>query len=240
MAFMRVDADGGAPHNLVVALAPTAAEAWRDLAREFSIDFDGRGTALIDHAHVIPALDRDGAHTAIGVALNTTRAPTHADASVLAADTLRGPPIRYRGIAHALPAQFPLAHAVLSAPPTAYSYDAPESASALESATAVDADLDGAGGPYVAGSAAALVSAFQTFDGARAIWAGSVDLFSDAFAGAESGNEAFVRDVTQWAFQEKAVLRVDSVAHRRTSELAPREQYRVGDEMVRRTSWRID
>jgi len=223
-----------APHNLIVALTPTAAEAWRDFAREFSIDFDARGTSVIDHTAYYPFLD-NGLHNTILVPLSTQKNIVADDepSLILSRATRNGPPILYRGIGHLIPPHFPLAHAILSAPPTAYSYDIPKSSDAAKSAGPVDADLDGTGGPFLSGGRASLVAAFQARNGARVVWSGSVELFSDEFwLAGTTGNEAFALDVTRWAFQEKGALRIDSVFHRRVGEQTSREQYRVNDNLL--------
>lgn len=50
---------------------------------------------------------------------------------------------------------------------------------------------------------------------------------------ARSANSAFVRDITQWAFQEKGVLRVVSATHHRDGETEERSVYRIKDDVVR-------
>ena len=91
------------------------------------------------------------------------------------------------------------------------------------------------GGPLVTGEAAKLVSAFQSRLNSRVVWAGSLDLFSDAFNTAETGNEAFLADLTSWTFGGKSIVRVESARHyagRDTADKVQKEQYRIGEEMV--------
>lgn len=49
---------------------------------------------------------------------------------------------------------------------------------------------------------------------------------------AASGNKAFVKDVTQWAFQEKGVLRVVTASHHLRDTLESKPVYRIKDEVV--------
>jgi oligosaccharyltransferase complex subunit beta len=91
----------------------------------------------------------------------------------------------------------------------------------------------------------ALVSAFQATNNARAVFAGSLDLFSDNFveaavqkygesekAYAKSGNEAFITELTKWAFQEKGVVKIVSVKHHKVSEKEQMSWYRINDNIT--------
>lgn len=48
----------------------------------------------------------------------------------------------------------------------------------------------------------------------------------------ETGNRAFVDDLTKWIFQETGVVRVVSTTHHREGETEPRDQYRKKDNVV--------
>lgn len=49
---------------------------------------------------------------------------------------------------------------------------------------------------------------------------------------ATTGNKAFVKDITQWVFQEKGVLRLVSASHHRAGEDQERDLYRIKDDLV--------
>lgn len=49
----------------------------------------------------------------------------------------------------------------------------------------------------------------------------------------KSGNEAFVKDLSSWTFQESCVLKVNSVVHSKAiGHHDSLDLYRVGDELV--------
>ncbi|ORY45436.1 Dolichyl-diphosphooligosaccharide--protein glycosyltransferase subunit WBP1 [Leucosporidium creatinivorum] len=208
--------------NLLVVLSPDLSEFWRDFAREFDIDFDDRGHLAIDHFTYSPELD-DGSHTTLLIPLADAPTPFISPA------TRAGPPLLYRGTAHAV-GRLPLLTNILHAPSTAYSYEANGEDAPTE-------DL------YLSGSTTGLVSALQAKNNARISFVGSLDLFSDAFASApvstsagsasvRSGNTAFIADLTRWTFGESGLLRVEEIRHARTSDGATADLYRVGDELV--------
>lgn len=218
---------------MLVALSPDASELWKDLAREFSIDFDSKNSILIDHHHFEPSLDTAKTHSVVAV-----QPPARPQDASLGSRPIvsQGAPVLYQGIAHTTPAYFPLATTLLTGSPTSYSYDQP--LDNVEHQPIVESDLDGSNGPALVGQEAKLVSAFQTLTGSRALWSGSLDLFSDDFlqaqvSGKPSGNAAFVKDASQWTFQEEGVLRVDAIRHHLVGDEEQRDQYRVRKELVR-------
>ncbi|KAI8994538.1 Dolichyl-diphosphooligosaccharide--protein glycosyltransferase subunit WBP1 [Pilobolus umbonatus] len=88
-----------------------------------------------------------------------------------------------------------------------------------------------------------LVAAFQARNSARVAVAGSLDLFSDKLMNApvelsesetypKSGNEEFIRQITEWVFQEKSVLKVVNHYHNKKGEFKQNDWYRVKDEVV--------
>lgn len=83
----------------------------------------------------------------------------------------------------------------------------------------------------------AVVAGFQTKSGARVVFTGGVEMFSDKFAkelidGKKSGNAEVAKELSKWAFQESLVLRIDSVEHHREGETEPREHYTTNDDVV--------
>jgi len=96
-----------------------------------------------------------------------------------------------------------------------------------------------------AGGAMGLVTGFQTNVGSRAVFTGSVDLFSNELAkkhlplggsgghiGGAPGNNRWAQDVAGWLFQETLTLRIDNVTHHRAGEDFTPETYTTNDEIV--------
>ena len=142
---------------------------------------------------------------------------------------------------------------IVRAPPESFAADS-------ETDSGADAIVDAAerGGEGLwAGGQMGVVTGFQAIGGARAMWVGGVEVFSDKFAqmeakrcvcddnmlfwgydeiilysGVKSGNEVFVQDIAKWTFQETLVLRIDNTTHHRVGETAPRETYTTNDNIV--------
>lgn len=204
------DEDAAPPHNLLIAIDANATESWRDFAREFSLEFEGRGTSVVDAFRAGPRSE--------GGPIVAVKPTSVASKNILSDETLQGPAVLYRGQSHVIQPDFPLAMPVLSSSVSSYS--------AVSTSFSEDEPV-----PF---SPSSLVTAVQATSGGRILWSGSVDLFSDAFfRDGLSGNEAFVKDVSQWVLAERGVLRVQDVRHRRVGEQESREQYRVKDEWVR-------
>lgn len=143
-----------------MVVSPDLSELWRDFAREFEVEFDDRGTRVIDHYHYDSLMD-DGTHSALVVPLSSTFSP------FVSSGTRVGPPLLLSGIGHTS-GRLPLLHNVLHAEPTAYSFDTSSKTPAED--------------PFMTGSTLGLVSTFQARNNARITFVGSLDLFSDKFA----------------------------------------------------------
>src|SRR4051812_47908963 len=151
--FMK---EGG---NILLAANPSASETIRDLGREFDVEFDDRETAVIDHFAYNAEGDQSD-HTVI-------IADQFGDyAGSIISEDARANPILFRGIAHRA-GTVPLLTKVLLGGPTVYSAE-----------TTAGEPLEDV---FVAGKEVGLVSAFQARNNARAVFAGSLDLFSDKF-----------------------------------------------------------
>ncbi|EPQ30727.1 uncharacterized protein PFL1_01628 [Pseudozyma flocculosa PF-1] len=126
--------DGG---NVLFGLDSDVSELFRDLSREFSVELDERGSALVDHFGFDRRLDA-GNHTT--VLLGPARSqhlpnsvdlpaggivPNSAVFSQQTLDLARTQPILYRGVAHRLGAN-PLAFPLLVPSATSYSSEVPE------------------------------------------------------------------------------------------------------------------
>ncbi|KAM0754052.1 Dolichyl-diphosphooligosaccharide-protein glycosyltransferase 48kDa subunit [Meredithblackwellia eburnea MCA 4105] len=207
--------------NVLIALDHNLSEFWRDFAREFDIDFDDRGSQLIDHFHYDQAQDEqlDNSHSTIIVSSKHSPAPFVSTAS---------PPILYRGVGHQA-GRLPLLTNVLHANPTSYSFE-------------TNPDQPPTEDPFLLGSTIGLVSSVQARNNARVTFAGSLDLFSDRFAEAsvtdvdgtqypKSGNAPFLKDITNWTFQRSGVLKVESTKLSRAKDGQSLPLYRVRDEL---------
>ena len=198
------------------------------LATEFSLILPPPGTPVISH-HPFP---RDA-----GVDLFTAHAPSMDDAPMFSPAI---PDVWYRGVSHAL-GNSPYLVPLLRAPEESFAADSTSDAGAD---TLVEATERGGEGLW-AGSAMGLVTGFQTNAGSRAVFAGSIDLFSNELAkkhlplggsgghiGGTPGNNRFAQDVAGWLFQETLTLRIDNVTHHRAGEDFTPEFYTINDEIV--------
>ncbi|RKO91975.1 Dolichyl-diphosphooligosaccharide--protein glycosyltransferase subunit WBP1, partial [Blyttiomyces helicus] len=190
--------------NVLLAGSSSISEAIRDLSIEFSVDFDEQGTAVTDHASHVG----DDHNLVIA---RSRPAPLHP-----ASPSASAGPVLFRGVGHRLTGKNPLVQPILVGEPSSYSFETRESVR-LE------------GSPLL-GSGIALVSALQARNNARVVFSGSADLFSDA--GAKSGNEEFATALSEWAFQERGVLRIVKHKHHRLNEVDQHGIYRIKDEMV--------
>ncbi|GAC95884.1 dolichyl-diphosphooligosaccharide-protein glycosyltransferase [Pseudozyma hubeiensis SY62] len=117
--------------NMIVGLDSSASEMQRDLAREFSLEFEERGSALVDHFRYSGQHDA-GNHTAVLVggeksAEGLSTGGLVQNVNVFSDETLRAAkntPFLYRGIAHRVGAN-PLAFPLILPPATSYSSEVP-------------------------------------------------------------------------------------------------------------------
>lgn len=196
--------------NIIFALSP-AQTPLTSLAAEFSLIPAPPHTPLI--SHFSPTGDR-----------NIVSAPVPTEHPILSSNI---PPVLFSGTPHAFSPN-PFIVPILRAPPEAF---AAESNSDADADSLVDASEKGGEGLW-AGSSLGLVTGFQTRTGARALWAGGVEVFSDKYAEVEgSGNGQFVQDIAKWTFKESNVLRIDQTAHKHASSNStePPSQYTVKD-----------
>ncbi|UTT89107.1 hypothetical protein NDA17_000894 [Ustilago hordei] len=118
--------------NMIVGLDSSVSEMQRDLAREFSLEFEGRDSALVDHFRYSSELDA-GNHTTVLVGGKPTQAGlSHGgvvqNLNVFSHETLQAAkekPLLYRGIVHRVGAN-PLAFPLVLPPATSYSSEVPK------------------------------------------------------------------------------------------------------------------
>ncbi|KAJ1025884.1 hypothetical protein NDA16_002510 [Ustilago loliicola] len=117
--------------NMIVGLDSSVSEMHRDLAREFSLEFEDKGSALVDHFRHSAELDA-GNHTTVLVGGEATQPGLSPgglveNLNVFSAETLQAAkekPLLYRGIVHRVGAN-PLAFPLVLPPATSYSSETP-------------------------------------------------------------------------------------------------------------------
>jgi oligosaccharyltransferase complex subunit beta len=218
--------------NVLLSVSSDLSELYRDFAREFELEFEERGTQLIDH---FSSIRGDDQHTSVLV-------PTPGHLPKLqgvfpAISEGHNLPFLFKGVAHRIGSN-PLAFSILRPSSTSYSFEVPSSDSSLEK-------LDNPDRKVLMGSDsdASLISAFQLLDtdrrhadqnspkrsgtAGRVVWCGSMAAFSNEFIDSKniksrdgvvysgSSNLQVLSDLTSWLTQSHGVLRVDATSHER-------------------------
>ncbi|KAG2491121.1 hypothetical protein HYH03_010565 [Edaphochlamys debaryana] len=205
-------------HNVLLGVNSDVSEAMRNLAAEFGVDLDDRGTKVYDHFHYAVKEDGKQDHTLIA-------ATDLVDSPVMVGGPYKQP-ILFRGLAASVPSNSELATVVLSAPGTAYSHDPKKSM--IEPPA------------LMVGAAASLVTAVQARNNARMVVAGSVEMFSnDIFnsqvtvngASTATANKDFCVTLTRWAFQDRGVLVASNLRHHLLGSEEQPWGYRVNDDV---------
>ncbi|KAJ2826304.1 oligosaccharyl transferase glycoprotein complex, beta subunit [Coemansia furcata] len=207
--------DGG---NLIITASSDISELGRKLAARFGVEYEKRGTAVIDHVAHLRAINDTSDHTLVAAI------PSRAAAPVLSKQFARtqSSPVYFKGIAHKYEPSNPMLIPVLTGSRTTYS-----------AAIGSDANEGASASISLSGKDAGLVSLFQTRNNARVAFSGSAALFSDALLSHEGGaNKQFTTDVSKWVFQEKAVLRETAHRHYLASTGERPEHYRISNEIV--------
>ncbi|RKP00505.1 hypothetical protein CXG81DRAFT_3970, partial [Caulochytrium protostelioides] len=208
--------------NLLVVVDSAMPAALRQLAIEFSLEFDDSGTLVMDPLNALDPADP----TRFRVAPSQSRS-RHVTGS------MAGPAV-FRGIGHRLTGKNPFTFPVLSAHPAAYS-DFETPAAAADGAVVLDPGAQ-------AGATMQLVSGFQARNNARILFAGSMELFSDAGAAVAAhadtastppnANAALAQRLAAWTFQAAGVLRIERQTHHLANETVPRGEYRIGSDLT--------
>ncbi|KAG0169989.1 hypothetical protein DFQ28_002717 [Apophysomyces sp. BC1034] len=200
--------DGG---NLLIAAGNDPSSAVRDLASEFDIEFDLRGSSVFDHK----ALDDE--HRVI----TTTKVVTP---SIVDGTTA---PVMYSGIGLSK-GSLPLSNRVLTSESTAFSANRYNKNEKTTEAVDLVCSLQGRNSARttVVGSLDIFSDKFFEVPIEQKRADGSVEKFE------KSGNRDFVVELTKWTFQEKSVLRVDGHHHSKQNETEQADAYRVKDDIV--------
>lgn len=179
--------------NLLLAGGKEIHEPVRTMAEQCGVDFDEEDSEVIDH------FNHAGDDHSMVKTANFFKSPLVVGRL---AGEVESRPVLFRGIGQSVDPDNTLALTILTASDTAYS-------------AVPDEAIKGA--PQNTGRDVVLVTGIQARNNARVTVVGSVDMFSDAFATAESSNEVFCDELSKWAFKERGVLRYRNVHHGRTN-----------------------
>jgi len=208
-------------HNVIIAASSNIGDMIREVGSECNVEFDEEDSYVIDHFN-FDTSDYVGAHSLIV-------SDNFADAPVIF-KTIEAP-ILFRGVGQDIEEDSALIGPLVSGYLTSYSHSLTEPVKEL----------------HVAGKKTALVSALQARNNARVIFSGSLDLFSDKFFNSpvqkyttdgkstkypRSGNENFCKQITQWAFQEKGVIRLRDANTHKVGETVQPYSYTIKDNVT--------
>ncbi|RCI05274.1 hypothetical protein CU098_012686 [Rhizopus stolonifer] len=195
--------------NMLIAATPEASDTMRALASEFDIELESE--KVFDHSQYI---DQDHGL----VATSNVVGP----ASVIDKKQI-GAPILFSGSGLTV-GDVPLSTAILNAESSAFASDV------YQKRASTDRPVT-------------LVGALQARNNARVTFVGSVDIFSDKLINSavnigseksysKSGNSEFIRQLCQWTFQEKGILKITGHKHHKENETEQLDWYRVKDDIV--------
>eukprot|EP00894_Picocystis_sp_ML_P002616 jgi/Pico_ML_1/53133/g3737.t1 len=203
--------------NLVVAVDEHVEKSMVDLAAEFGIELDARGRMAMDFAHNVDLHEHD---PTVFVTDQINPEPA------FVGEQVTGGSVVYQGIGMSLLSTSDLLSPLLTGSPTTYSHFPGEEVQ---------------GSPILAGKEVVLVAAVQARNNARAVFSGSMKMFSDDFMDmllpgtnseedVDSANQAFGREIMKWALQEKSVLKASNFEHRIVGG-EKQSIYRIKDEV---------
>jgi oligosaccharyltransferase complex subunit beta len=196
--------------SLLLVSSSTLSEPLRALANHFGVDYDEDNTLLTDAASVLPTpATVSGALTSpvIGVAVSAD-AGSRAITGLAAGGSAK---LAYSGLGAMVTPRSQFVKAAVPANPTTVSGD-------------------------LAGADVTLVAAFQSLTGARAVFTGSLEMFSNAlYALPGADNARLGRALARWAVHDAGHVRVATATHRvvagaAADEVNPRT-HRVKDDV---------
>jgi len=197
-------------NNAILVADSVLGRPIRDVAGDCNVEFDEDETTAIDHFN-FDVSDFEGQHNVIAVD------PSSITSAAVIFPTTIDAPVLFRGIAQDIEEDSALLFSILGGYSTTYSHAPVEKIDEV----------------HVAGKKTTLVSTLQARNNARIVFAGSMDLFSDKFFRSpvqkfsadgsaksypKSGNEQFCKQLAQWTFQERGILRAVNVTHHRKGE----------------------
>lgn len=188
--------------NILLGANDNISEAVREFAETCGVEFDTKGSSVIDHFSYSSTMDKNLQHTAV---VSRSFKSTPILGNFLKASEQN---VLFKGIGHAVDENNVLAVKVLLGNPSSYS--------ANPSSPIGDY-------PENTGADTLLVSAFQARNNARILFSGSTDMFSNAYyrSGSEINNEIFCSDIAAWTFGESGVLRFRDISHSQSDGTPP-------------------
>ncbi|EYC28472.1 hypothetical protein Y032_0007g3240 [Ancylostoma ceylanicum] len=208
--------------NLLVTGGPNLGQAIRELALQHGFEFDEPETMVIDHNNYDTHLD-DGYHTTIVATKQQLL-----NAQLITGEATKLNPVLYKGVAMISHKNNLLRLEVLRGTSTSYSFNP----------TAPVDEYPGAIGKQVV-----MIGAVQARNNARAVFTGSMEMFSDAFLSAyvhktgsgesstRSGNMELATALSKWVLKETGVLRVKKVEHHLAGNKEVPREYTIMDEV---------
>ena len=237
--------------NVLLTVSAELSELYRDFAREFDLDFEERGTQMIDHFASVKG-DSDHSTILVPTAGQMQRLPAVFPFPASQSEL----PFVYKGVGHRLGSN-PLAFSILRPSQHSYSFEPPSSGATLEK-------LDNPDRRVLLGSdaEASLISAFQLLDtdrrhadqqspkrsgtAGRVVWCGSMVAFSNEYVemkdvkSREGGvmhpgtsNLQVLSTLVSWLTQSHGVLRVEATSHERVKA-------HEGDTREPYEEWQVD
>ncbi|CEP19582.1 hypothetical protein [Parasitella parasitica] len=194
--------------NILAASNTAASDNMRALAAEFDIELDS--DAVFDHTNYVDTHDKIATKKFVG------------PSSIIDATQIDAP-VLYSGTGLKV-GQLPLSTAIMAAGSDAFLAESYDKRTKAEDTVT-------------------LAGTLQSRNSARVAFVGSINVFSDEYLTAsvdigsdklykKSGNEEFVKQLTQWTFQEKSVLKVVGHTHHKQNETEQLDWYRVKDDIT--------
>lgn len=178
---------------LAITNSASSPESLREFLNELEISISPRGYKAVDHFNY----NKDQG----GVKHDVINAKAIEGNSVVSSDLQ----FLYKGgaayLGNSNPHVVPIAHGSK----TSYAYEVNDDSLALTT-------------PWVSGSQTYLLAGFQGNNNARVAWSGSSALFSNEYFELADSNREVARQVSQWAFQEKGILKIEYAEHEPVSE----------------------
>lgn len=208
--------------NLLVAGGPNLGRAVRELAVQHGFEFDEPDTLVIDHQNYDAHLD-DGYHTTIVATQQQLL-----NSKIIVGEITKLNPILYKGSALISHKKNLLGLDILWGAATSYSYNP---------TAAIDEY------PAAIGKQLLMIGALQARNNARAVFTGSLEMFSDSFLTAyvhkagsdekavQSGNLELVTALSKWVLKENGVLRVKKVEHHLSGKHEIPREYTIMDDV---------
>jgi len=190
--------DGG---NLLFGADSEMSDSMRVFAETCGIEFDKKGSEILDHFSFDRTMDESFLHTAVLSSGFITSSVVLDQFNLINAKA-----VLYKGVGHAVDEKNVLAVKILRGNPTTYSSDP----------NVVIGEY-----PENAGADTLLISSVQARNNARITFSGSIDFFSNKYFGANEGNKIFCEDLSKWTFAESGVLRYRDIQHSKSDGVPP-------------------